>query len=164
MHLDLIKSRTLSPSHSIEADLLSWLFFCLKFDFFLLLRQNAVPTEDLPILLSYCWARRPAGEGISIFIIIWNHSFGTNTICNQSNIYVFIIILNRLELIQSAGRVKNSGDTLLWDNRRILGKPIIVLAWQASLLTINWVYSRLGKHSSCSRAPHMMGQNDCPSC
>ena len=28
-------------------------------------------------------------------------------------------------------QVKISGDTLLWDNRRILGKTIIVLAWQA---------------------------------
>ena len=52
-------------------------------------------------------------------------------------------------------RILNSGDILLWDNRRILGKPIIVLARQAQP-THNEL-NLLGKHSSCSRATHIKG-------
>ena len=46
-----------------------------------------------------------------------------------------------------------SGDTLLWDNRRMLGKPIIVLARQAQ--PTHDYSDILGKHRSCSRTTHM---------
>ena len=45
-------------------------------------------------------------------------------------------------------RILNSGDILLWDNRRILGKPIIVLARQAQPTRINQKYY-LGDKIEC---------------